>query len=102
MELLYKAYDGEIFNSKEECESYEAKLEAKNFDKDLERIIYLTSPFYSNEIIPIRNIQRFYYNDICFIPDEAALRALRILKNFRYTDIRVGYNYRIQCGDRDE
>ena len=94
MELLYRAYDGEIFSSKEECESYEAKLEAKNFDKDLERIIYLTSENGVATFIPIKKLEYFNYYDICYVPDEAAFRAIKTLSDFRYSNIQVGYNYR--------
>lgn len=95
MKLLYKAYDGEIFNSKEECESYEAKLRGKNFDKDLERIIYLTLENGVATFIPIEKLEYFNYYDICYVPDEAALRAIKTLSDFRYSNIQVGYNYRV-------
>lgn len=95
MELLYKAYDGEIFNSKEKCESYEAKLKAKNFDKDLQRIIYLTSENKVATFIPIEKLEYFNHHDICYVPDEAALRAIKTLSDFKYSNIQVGYNYRV-------
>lgn len=103
MELLYKAYDGEIFNSKEECESYEAKLEAKNFDKDLQRIIYLSRDIDGmTSFVPIEEVKYIYTYDICYIPDEAALRAVRTLMGFKYSNIKVGYNFRMNYGDNDE
>ena len=102
MELLYKAIDGEIFNTKEECEDYEIKLEAKNFNKDLERILYLTSDNGIISFIPIEKVEYFCTHDICYIPDEAALRAIKTLRGFRHGNAAVGYNYRVYCGDYDD
>lgn len=102
MELLFKALDGEIFKTQEECEDYESKIMAKNFEEDLNRIIYLTSICGEIKIVPIKEVKCFYTYDVVYIPDEKALRAIKTLSNFKYSGVRVGYNFRVYRGDIDE
>lgn len=98
MKTVYKAKDGTIFDSSIECERYEMQLDGNDFGEDLNRILYIRS----KNIIPIQNVDLIYLYDICYIPDEAALRAIKTLKNFRYSRVKVGYNYFMYDGDDEQ
>ena len=98
MKTVYKAKDGIIFDSSTECERYEMQLDGNDFGEDLNRILYIRS----KNIIPIQNVDLIYLYDICYIPDEAALRAIKTLKNFRYSRVKVGYNYLMYDGDDEQ
>jgi hypothetical protein len=95
MTTIFKAIDGEIFETLEECLAYEEKLAAKDFDNDLKEVFYACpcAPDNFIDCMPINSISRCYVGDVCYIPNETALRALRTSKNFRYADVEVGYNY---------
>lgn len=98
MKTVYKAKDGTIFDSSVECERYEMQLDGNDFEEDLNRILYVRS----KQIIPIQNVDMVYLYDVCYIPDEAALRAIKTLRNYKYSDIRIGYNYFIYDGDDEQ
>ena len=98
MKTVYKAKDGAIFDSSAECERYEIQLDGNNFEEDLNRILYIRS----KHIIPIQNVDLIYLYDICYVPDEAALRAIRTLRNYKYSNIKVGYNYFMYDGDDEQ
>lgn len=98
MKTVYKAKDGTIFDSSAECERYEIQLDGNNFEEDLNRILYIRS----KHIIPIQDVDLIYLYDICYVPDEAALRAIRTLRNYKYSNIKVGYNYFMYDGDDEQ